>query len=128
MNKSREGPNADHHHYSARRAQDLLIQDGLNLNLRVVQVYTINNQKVEGRTGRENQATFNWESEEQEGKTKPHSTGKAGCCFQIRIWCKQCVHMHVNAKMMPAETVPGIREGDEGGKWGGFKYDVLDTL
>jgi hypothetical protein len=26
----------------------------------------------------------------------------------VRIQCKICVHMHVNAKMIPVETVPGI--------------------
>jgi hypothetical protein len=25
--------------------------------------------------------------------------------------CKQCIHMYVNAKMIPVETVPGIRGG-----------------
>jgi hypothetical protein len=29
------------------------------------------------------------------------------------IWHKLCVHMHVNAKMIPIETLPGIR-GAEG--------------
>jgi hypothetical protein len=37
--------------------------------------------------------------------------------------------MYVNAKMRPAETVPGIRGGEseftEGGE---FKYDISDTL
>jgi hypothetical protein len=26
------------------------------------------------------------------------------------IWCKQCIHMYVNSKMIPVETVPGIGE------------------
>jgi hypothetical protein len=31
-----------------------------------------------------------------------------------RIWCKQCVHMYANAKMILVETVSGIRgEGKE---------------
>jgi hypothetical protein len=30
--------------------------------------------------------------------------------------------MHVNAKMRPVETVPGIRGGGE------FKYDIFDIL
>jgi hypothetical protein len=33
--------------------------------------------------------------------------------------CKQCVHMHVNAKMRPVETVPGIRGGGMGERSGG---------
>jgi hypothetical protein len=24
------------------------------------------------------------------------------------MWCKYCVHMYVNGKMIPVETVPGI--------------------
>jgi hypothetical protein len=33
---------------------------------------------------------------------------------------KKCVYMYVNAKMIPADTVPGIREeGDEGEQWRG---------
>jgi hypothetical protein len=32
--------------------------------------------------------------------------GKGG-----RIWCEHCVHMYVNGKMMPVETVPGMGEG-----------------
>jgi hypothetical protein len=38
--------------------------------------------------------------------------------------------MYVNAKMKPAETVPGIRgEGmKESSRGGGFKYDISDTL
>jgi hypothetical protein len=27
------------------------------------------------------------------------------------IGCKKSLHMHVNAKMIPVETIPGIREG-----------------
>jgi hypothetical protein len=31
------------------------------------------------------------------------------------MWSKQCIHVYVNAKMIPAETVPGVRrEGWEG--------------
>jgi hypothetical protein len=45
------------------------------------------------------------------------------------IWCKQCIHTYVNAKMAPVETVPGIRGGDGGEKWRGeFKYDIFDIL
>jgi hypothetical protein len=28
-----------------------------------------------------------------------------------QIHCKKCMHMYVNAKMIPIETIPGIREG-----------------
>jgi hypothetical protein len=43
---------------------------------------------------------------------------KAGTSVGGRMWGKRvggkirhkkCVHIHVNAKMMPVETVPGIR-------------------
>jgi hypothetical protein len=31
------------------------------------------------------------------------------------IWCKKWVHMYVNAKMIPVETIPWIRgRGDKG--------------
>jgi hypothetical protein len=38
--------------------------------------------------------------------------------------------MYVNAKMIPVETVPGIRgEGMKGSSGGDeFKYDIFDTL
>jgi hypothetical protein len=38
--------------------------------------------------------------------------------------------MYVNAKMMPVETVPGIRGGGmkESSGGGDFKYDRSDTL
>jgi hypothetical protein len=28
------------------------------------------------------------------------------------MWCKYCVHMYVNGKMRPVETIPGL--GEEG--------------
>jgi hypothetical protein len=34
------------------------------------------------------------------------------------IWCKHCVHMYVNVKVIPVETVPGMGEvGDKGEPW-----------
>jgi hypothetical protein len=37
--------------------------------------------------------------------------------------------MYVNAKMITAETVPGIGRGDGGERWRGeFKYDIFDTF
>jgi hypothetical protein len=38
--------------------------------------------------------------------------------------------MHVNAKMKPAETVPGNRGGEmkESSGGGEFKHDIFDTL
>jgi hypothetical protein len=27
------------------------------------------------------------------------------------IWCQYCVHMYVDGKMIPDETVPGMGEG-----------------
>jgi hypothetical protein len=38
--------------------------------------------------------------------------------------------MYVNAKMMPVETVSGIKEGGNEGEQcsGQFKYDVFDIL
>jgi hypothetical protein len=44
------------------------------------------------------------------------------------IWYKKCVHMHVNAKMISAETFPWIRgrriKGSHGR--GEFKYYIVD--
>jgi hypothetical protein len=38
--------------------------------------------------------------------------------------------MYINAKMIPVETVPGIRGGEmkENSGGGKFKYDTFDTL
>jgi hypothetical protein len=38
--------------------------------------------------------------------------------------------MYANRKMIPAETVPGIRGGENKGEWwrGEFNYDILDML
>jgi hypothetical protein len=38
--------------------------------------------------------------------------------------------MHINPKMIPAETVPGIRGGriKESGRGGESKYDIFDGL
>jgi hypothetical protein len=43
---------------------------------------------------------------------------------------QKCVYMYVNAKMIPVETVPGIRGGgikEDCGR-GEFKYDIFDIL
>jgi hypothetical protein len=38
--------------------------------------------------------------------------------------------VYINAKMIPAETVPGIRGGrmKESSRGGELKYDIFDTL
>jgi hypothetical protein len=38
--------------------------------------------------------------------------------------------MYVNAKMIPVESVPGIRGGSMGerSRWTELKYDIFDTL
>jgi hypothetical protein len=38
--------------------------------------------------------------------------------------------MYVNAKMIPVETVPGIREGrmKDRSRGGEFKYDIFDNI
>jgi rubredoxin len=33
--------------------------------------------------------------------------------------CKKCVHIYVNAKMIPVETIPGIGMGDKEEQWRG---------
>jgi hypothetical protein len=35
------------------------------------------------------------------------------------MWCKYRVHMYVNGKMRPVETLPGIRGGNKGEWWRG---------
>jgi hypothetical protein len=43
--------------------------------------------------------------------------------------CEYCVHMNVNAKMIPSETIPGMGEWiKESGGGGEFKCDIFDTL
>jgi hypothetical protein len=43
---------------------------------------------------------------------------------------QKCVHMYVNAKMIPVETITGIKGGGhkKSGERGEFKYDIVDTL
>jgi hypothetical protein len=64
---------------------------------------------------------------------------KAGTSVGGRMWGKRvggkirhkkCVHIHVNAKMILIETVPGIREERIKESSGGsdFKYDISGTL
>jgi hypothetical protein len=42
---------------------------------------------------------------------------------------KKCIHMYVNAKMIPDETIPGSVGGEikENGEGGEFKYDICDN-
>jgi hypothetical protein len=30
------------------------------------------------------------------------------------MWCKYCVHVYVNVKMIPVETIPRMGEGGKG--------------
>jgi hypothetical protein len=39
-------------------------------------------------------------------KGKRWGKGVGGC-----IWCKYCVHIYVNGKMKPVQTIPGIVGG-----------------
>jgi hypothetical protein len=43
---------------------------------------------------------------------------------------KKCVHMYINAKTRPVETIPGMGVGGtkESGRGGEFKYDIFGTL
>jgi hypothetical protein len=57
---------------------------------------------------------------EQEGRTGPvWGVGTSvrrkewGKSIGVQMWCKYCVHMYVNGKMRPVETIPGIT-GDKG--------------
>jgi hypothetical protein len=34
-----------------------------------------------------------------------------------QIWCKYCVHMYVNGKMRPVETIQGLGERRDKGEW-----------
>jgi hypothetical protein len=49
----------------------------------------------------------------------------------MRMNMVQIMYTHVckNAKMIPTETVPGIRGGGDEREWRGeFKYDIPNTL
>jgi hypothetical protein len=40
-------------------------------------------------------------------------------CRKVNV-CKYCVHMYINVKMIPVETIPGMGEGrDKGELWRG---------
>jgi hypothetical protein len=64
-----------------------------------------------------------WHSSERGGG------GRSGYAGEF-LWCKKCVHMYVNAKMVPVETILGIRSGGikESPGRGEFKYEIFDTL
>jgi hypothetical protein len=51
-------------------------------------------------------------------------------CLHTTNSQKSMFYMHVNAKMIPVETVPGIRGGGMGENRGDgeFRYDIFDTL
>jgi hypothetical protein len=70
---------------------------------------------VGGRGGRERAGTS--------GRREVIGKGVGGL-----IRCKWCVHIHVNAKIKPVETVPGIRGGrmEENSGGGKFKYNIFD--
>jgi hypothetical protein len=60
--------------------------------------------KLESRSAE--QVLSRWVGLARVGEDKWWGKGVGG-----RIQCKKCVHVHVNAKMMPVETSPGIGEG-----------------
>jgi hypothetical protein len=46
-----------------------------------------------------------------------------------RMWCKYCVHMYVNGKMISAETLAGMGRGWYEEEWrGAFNYNISDIL
>jgi hypothetical protein len=49
---------------------------------------------------------------------------------RVSMLQKLCIHVCVNAKMIPVETIPGIggREIKESSERSKFKYDIFDTL
>jgi hypothetical protein len=55
---------------------------------------------------------------------------KAGKWGRRVISVKKCIHMYINAKMRPFETIPvmGIGEIKESSGGGELKYDIFDTL
>jgi hypothetical protein len=47
----------------------------------------------------------------------------------MREWCKYCVYIHINAKMIPVETIPRMGQAKkENGRGGEFNYDIFDVL
>jgi hypothetical protein len=46
------------------------------------------------------------------------------------MWCKCCVHIYVNGKMRPVETIHGMEGGGMKERRGGgeSRYDIFDAL
>jgi hypothetical protein len=42
-----------------------------------------------------------------------------------QIWCKYCVHMYVNGKMIPVETIPGMGGGRIKENGGGVNSSMI---
>jgi hypothetical protein len=81
---------------------------------------------------------FIYKIREQEGRTGPAQEMRAGTSRRGEVvgkggWMvntvQKCVHMYVNAKLIPVETIPGIgAEGIKSNRRFEFKYDIFDTL
>jgi hypothetical protein len=59
--------------------------------------------------------------------------GGGGCGESVQggwIYCKYCVYMYVNEKIIPVETIPGMAEGEDKGEWWRewIKYDIFVIL
>jgi hypothetical protein len=44
------------------------------------------------------------------------------------IWCNYCVHICVNRKIRPVETIPGMGGGQDKEWLSKVKYDIIDIL
>jgi hypothetical protein len=50
----------------------------------------------------------NWSCQVQRGLVLVGGGGGEESWEEGWIWCKYCVHMHVNAKMKPVDTIPAM--------------------
>jgi hypothetical protein len=66
-------------------------------NKQKISYFFYKNRKQEGRTGHVwGVGTSQW------GKNVERES----------IWCKYCVHMDINGKVKPVETIPGVGKGE----------------
>jgi hypothetical protein len=56
--------------------------------------------------------------------------GRARGNMMNTIWCKYCVYVYINAKMIPVEIISKSVKGEikDSGEGGEFKYDIFYTM
>jgi hypothetical protein len=60
-----------------------------------------------------------WGGGVRAGGLIPVGVGRMGVGIRGWMWCKHCLHMYINGKMIPVEIIPGMRGGEikENGSW-----------